>query len=56
MKRDYTTIAANGDLILIKRESTGRYEIWCKVDTMGKHCEFLLESESLDYAKKLLED
>lgn len=55
MKRDYTTIATNGDLILIKRESTGRYETWRKVDPMGKHCEFIFESDSLDYAKKVLE-
>lgn len=55
MKRDYTTIATNRDLILIKRESTGRYEIWRKLDSMGKHCNFIFESESLDYAKKVME-
>lgn len=55
MKRDYLTIATNGALILIKRESTGRYEIWRKVDPIGKHCEFVFESESLEYTKKVLE-
>ena len=56
MKRDYITIATKGVLILIKRESTGRYEIWRKIDPCGKKCEFLFESDSLEYAKKVLED
>ena len=55
MKRYYSTIATRGDLILIKRESTGRYEIWRKTDPTGKHCVFIFESDTLDYAKKVLE-
>lgn len=54
MKRDYITIATKGDLILIKRESTGGYEIWRKTDPTGKHCVFIFESDSLEYAKKVL--
>ena len=55
MKRYYSTIATRGDLILIRRESTGHYELWRKRDTMGKRYDFILESESLYYAKKALE-